>query len=124
MLELTSAINDKNHSLADALGRGDAAGMASLYTADGSLFPPGADRVTGHDGIEAFWSAVMDMGIASAHLETTEIDDQGDTVIEAGRYLLGAADGTVADEGKYLVVWKNEDGVWKLHRDIWNTSRN
>ena len=124
MLDLTSAIKDKNYSLADALGRGDAAGMASLYTEDGSLFPPGADRVTGHDGIEAFWSAVMDMGIASARLETTEIDDQGDTVIESGRYLLGAADGSVADEGKYLVVWKNEDGVWKLHRDIWNTSRN
>lgn len=22
---------------------------------------------------------------------------------------------------KYVVVWKKEDGQWRLHRDIWNT---
>ena len=27
------------------------------------------------------------------------------------------------DEGKYVVVWKKqEDGSWKLHRDIWNSN--
>ena len=28
-----------------------------------------------------------------------------------------------ADSGKYLVVWKNDGGSWKLHRDIWTTSQ-
>jgi ketosteroid isomerase-like protein len=24
--------------------------------------------------------------------------------------------------GKYVVVWKKDgDGMWRLHRDIWNT---
>jgi len=31
--------------------------------------------------------------------------------------------GQVADEIKYIVVWKHEGGEWKLHRDIWNSSR-
>lgn len=31
-------------------------------------------------------------------------------------------DGTVADRGKYIVVWKRVGGKWLLHRDIWNTS--
>jgi ketosteroid isomerase-like protein len=26
------------------------------------------------------------------------------------------------DSGKYVVIWKREDGAWKLHRDIWTTS--
>jgi ketosteroid isomerase-like protein len=26
------------------------------------------------------------------------------------------------DRGKYIVVWKDEGGKWKLHRDIWNSS--
>jgi ketosteroid isomerase-like protein len=26
------------------------------------------------------------------------------------------------DKGKYIVIWKQEDGQWKLHRDIFNSS--
>ena len=26
------------------------------------------------------------------------------------------------DRGKYLVIWKNVDGTWKLHVDIYNSS--
>lgn len=24
--------------------------------------------------------------------------------------------------GKYIVVWKDDGGTWKLHLDIWNTN--
>lgn len=123
MSDLRSAIDQGNQNLTRALGRGDAAGMAECYTGEGELLPPGSRRVAGREAIEAFWASVMGMGIASAKLETVEIEDQGDTAIEVGRYTLGTADGGVADEGKYLVVWKSENGTWKLHRDIWNTSR-
>ena len=26
------------------------------------------------------------------------------------------------DSGKFIVIWKQEGGQWKLHRDIWNSS--
>ena len=68
------------------------------------------------------WQSVMDMGIKTASLETVELDPQGDTATEVGKYTLGADCGTVADTGKYVVVWKKEGGHWRLHRDIWNTS--
>jgi hypothetical protein len=29
----------------------------------------------------------------------------------------------VLDEGKYIVIWKQVEGQWKLHRDILNSSR-
>jgi ketosteroid isomerase-like protein len=32
------------------------------------------------------------------------------------------ANGSVADAGKYIVIWKKDGGTWKLHRDIWTTS--
>jgi hypothetical protein len=28
----------------------------------------------------------------------------------------------VVERGKYLNVWKQEDGTWKMHANIWNTS--
>lgn len=123
MSELSAAIASANESFMETYGRGDAAGMAQLYTTDGQLLPSGRDVVTGHGGIEAFWGAVMEMGITTARLETVEVEDHGATAIEVGRYTLGTADGGVADEGKYIVIWKNQAGTWKLHRDIWNTSQ-
>ncbi len=31
-------------------------------------------------------------------------------------------DPTALDAGKFIVVWKQEAGQWKLHRDIFNSS--
>ena len=28
----------------------------------------------------------------------------------------------MTDTGKYIVVWKRDREMWKMHRDIWNTS--
>ena len=123
MSELSAAIDTANERLTEKFGRADAAGVAQFYTGDGQLLPGGRDVVTGHVAIEAFWGGVMGMGITSLRLETVELEDHGDTAIEVGRYVLGMADGEAADEGKYLVIWKNQAGTWKLHRDIWTTSR-
>jgi uncharacterized protein (TIGR02246 family) len=105
-----------------AFAGGDATGVADLYTAGGQLLPSHSDVISGHEAITAFWKGAMEMGIASAALESVELSDLGDTAIETGHYTLAGSDGGVMDQGKYLVVWKNEDGAWKLHRDIWNTS--
>ena len=120
--ELHQAIAAADQNFVRTFGRGDAAGMAALYTADGQLLPSNSDFVSGQQGIQAFWQGVMDMGIKEAQLETVELEGHGDTAIEVGRYELGDGAGNVLDRGKYLVIWKNESGTWKLHRDIWNTS--
>jgi uncharacterized protein (TIGR02246 family) len=103
--------------------RGDAAGLAHLYTNDGMLLPTGSDFVEGKKAIEAFWQGAMDMGFKEAKLDIVELERQGDSVIEMGRYTLKDADGAVMDEGKYIVIWKQEDDQWKLSRDIWNSSQ-
>lgn len=102
--------------------QGDAAGMSELYTEEGMLLPTGSDFIQGKQGIQSFWQAVMDMGIKQAQLEIVEVERHGDTAVELGRYTLGGADQQVLDQGKYVVIWKREDGAWKLHRDIWNSS--
>ena len=30
--------------------------------------------------------------------------------------------GAVLDSGKYVAIWKNEGGQWRLHRHIWNSN--
>jgi len=111
-----------NQAFIEAYARGDAAGMAALYTADGQLLPPNSEIITGHEPIAGFWKFVMGLGIKTLRLESSEVTVGIDTAVEIGKYTLGDADGDPIDSGKYLVVWKNDGGGWKLHRDIWNTS--
>jgi uncharacterized protein (TIGR02246 family) len=112
-----------NRQFMEAFGRGDASSVARLYTSTAQLLPAHSDVVVGTTAIQRFWQAAMDMGLTEAVLETVELEAHGETAHEVGRYTLKAARGDVADAGKYLVIWKHEDGTWKLHRDIWTTSR-
>jgi ketosteroid isomerase-like protein len=118
-----SGVEAANRRFMEAFGLGDAASVARLYTSGAQLLPAHSDFVAGTTAIQRFWQGAMDMGLKEAVLETLELEAHGDTAHEVGRYTLKAAGGQVADAGKYLVIWNREGGSWKLHRDIWTTSR-
>lgn len=118
-----AGVETANRRFMEAFGRGDAAGVARLYTSSAQLLPAHSDVVAGTGAIERFWQGAIEMGLKEAVLETLELEAHGDTAHEVGRYTLKADGGRVADAGKYLVIWKLEGGSWKLHRDIWTTSQ-
>lgn len=62
------------------------------------------------------------MGFKAVRLETIEVVGGKETAIEIGKYLLSGETGNIMDRGKYVVVWQQVGGRWKLHRDIWNSS--
>lgn len=119
---LHAAIRAADDNLESTFGQGDSQGMSGLYTEDGMLLPTGSEPVRGKPDIQAFWQGAMDMGIKGLGLEIVELEDHGSTAIEVGNYTLTSEGGEVIDRGKYVVVWKQEDGNWKLHRDIWNSN--
>jgi uncharacterized protein (TIGR02246 family) len=120
---IPEAINRTNTQFMEAVRRGDAAGMAGVYTESASIFPPNADARTGREAIRAFWQGVLDLGVAEVKLETVEFEPAGESGWESGRAIITAGDGSVIDELKYVVVWQQENGAWKWHRDIWNSSK-
>jgi uncharacterized protein (TIGR02246 family) len=122
MVLQTSDIREADDAFEQAFRRGDAAGMAELYTEGGMLLPTGRDFIKGKKAILDFWQGAMDMGVKEAKLEIVEVEDQGEAVIEVGRYRLSGAGGEMMEHGKYIVIWKQDEGRWKLHRDIWNSS--
>ena len=121
--EVRDAIVAASRGFVAAFDKGDAAGVAALYAEEGQILPPNAGFMKGREAIQAFWQGAMDMGIASAKLETLEVEGHGDTAIEVGKYKLHAQDGQELDAGKFIVIWKQEGGQWKLHRDIFNSSK-
>lgn len=121
--EIRLQIQAANAKFMIAFEHADAASIAGLYTAEAQLFPANSDVIRGTAAIRMFWQGVIDMGLKGARLQTVELEAHGSTAIEIGQYQLLAAGGVVADHGKYIVVWKSDNGAWKLHRDIWTTSQ-
>ena len=121
--DILEDIKSANQLFEKKFASGDASGMASLYTQNGMLLPPGAPVQQGREAIAGFWKMAMDMGIKTAKLSTKQVDELGETAVEVGEYELAGQDGKSIDRGKYIVVWKKEKGNWRLDKDIWNTSQ-
>lgn len=116
-----STIDATNRRFAAAFAGGDLAAAArELYTRDARLLPPGAPMVQGRDAIAAFWpEAARQLGIAGLELVTLDLQPLGDAAREVGRATVTTSGGASA-VGKYVVIWRQEDGRWCVDVDIWN----
>lgn len=122
--EVRAAIEAQNAKFGEAVRAGDSAAIGALYTEDGGVLPPNGPRVDGRAAIAQFWSGVLAGGIGDATLATGEVAYAGgDVATEVGSAVLRAKDGSVADEAKYLVLWRETAAGWRMHRDIWNSNR-
>ena len=99
----------------------DSVGIANLYTQDAKFMMNGAPAFSGKESIQSIISGVMNSGVSSVNLRTIDVWGTEDLLVEEGELSLFAGD-TEADQGKYIVVWKNEEGKWKLFRDIFNSN--
>lgn len=118
---LRSSLDAVNRQFTEAFARKDGASMALLYTEDAIAFPPGDAQVEGRAAIEAMWKSTLSLPLSEFELKTLEVGGGIDTAWESGHYRLLRNDGSVADAGKYIVIWKETDAGWRVHRDIWNS---
>jgi len=116
-----AAIQETNDVFcAEVIGKRDTKRLGRVYTANARVLPPGAPMIEGREHVIAFWQrAISGLDIKSVKLATLDAEQVGDRALEIGRgeMLVGSGE-TVA--AKYVVLWKQEDGDWKIHVDIWN----
>jgi uncharacterized protein (TIGR02246 family) len=104
-----------------ALDAKDPDAMAAMYADDSVLLPPNSEAISGRAAIQAFWIAALATGINGA-AKDTEVYAHSDIGYTVGTYTATDAGGAIIDEGKYVIIWRNVDGEWKIHRDIWNSN--
>jgi ketosteroid isomerase-like protein len=121
--EARATIRAVDEMLCSSFRRGSAGEIAALYTVDGQVLPPNGEIFEGTNAIVEFWQGAFDLGLKDLRLESTELEVLGDTAVEVGRFVLLGAGGAEADRGKFIVVWKQQGGLWRVHRDIWNSSK-
>ncbi len=116
------AISARNQEFMTAVKAMDASAVAGLYTEDGQLLPPAAEPQSGRIAIKEYFLAMFGQGVSGVTLETLDLVPADSIAVETGTYAVAGPGGATLDRGKYVVVWKHEDGAWRLYRDIWNTS--
>ncbi len=114
-------VADANQKFEEAVRKADSATLASLYTSDAVAMPANSEPIKGND-ILGMWGSVFRMGIKDAKLTTNDLQGNADLLAETGTYEMFGDNNKTLDKGKYVVVWKQENGQWKIYRDIWNTN--
>lgn len=118
----TSAIEAANKVFVQHFLAGNEKALAALYTEDAKVIAPGSKVAKGRAEIAVFWRGVMDSGVKDLTLRTLEAEADGDLAYEVGAVSILGQDGSPSG-ARYVVVWKQIDGSWYLHRDIWNAGQ-
>jgi len=112
--------------IVQAVAEKDAEAMVGYYETDAVVLAPNAPMVRGSSALgDLFQRDIIDSGVKAMELDTTDIVEDGSLVVEAGRNLMHvelADRSSVADPGKYLVVYRRQaDGGLKIVFDAFNS---
>ena len=112
---------DTVQAFESAFNRDDVDGCLALFTDDAQILPEHGPVVSGKADIGQFLREQMTPTISF----NTEADlslVRGDMAIEQGHYRVrNVRRGSDIEEGKYLHVWRNQGGNWKIYRIMYNT---
>jgi len=114
-------IDSANRNFMDLIRKGDSVGLANAYTVDAQMMAPNAPAAAGRKNIQTMISYLLNMGVGSLGFTTTGLWGDENMLIEEGIDSAMSKDGKVIDKGKYIVLWKKEEGKWKLFRDCFNS---
>ena len=97
------------------LRNGDSIALGEMYMENAEIIPSTVGR---NDITKAFGSMIRD-SITGSSFKTTKLWGNDQLLVEDGTGIWSHANGTVVGRGRYLLVWKKDDGKWKILRDTW-----
>ena len=114
-------IAQQNKRFTNAHLTGDIATIDSMFAADAKSFPPDAAAVIGPQAMHDFTVDYLKAGLMEFREETTDFYGNAEYVIDAGTYVVTYGPSHVTERGKYLNVWTQVNGSWKIKANMWNT---
>ncbi|MBP9924042.1 MAG: nuclear transport factor 2 family protein [Bacteroidia bacterium] len=121
-IAMKKIIDEKTNKFTQAHITKDTAYLNNIFTQDAKTYPPNSDVVTGRVAISAVNSEWVNYGIKEFSEESTSFYGNEDYLIDEGKYYLRYGENDIIDKGKYINIWKKENGDWKIYSNIWNTS--
>lgn len=119
------AIDAANAQWARLTSSGHADSIAEFYTQNAIVMPPNMAATRGKAAIRAFF-ATLNAVKPTLTVRADSVWTNGAAAVDQGRWWWKWAGAPppgmpVADSGKYIVRWVNENGRWLMAQDIWNS---
>jgi ketosteroid isomerase-like protein len=127
--ELMAMFNENNKEFAQLMIDNDLEGMLEYYAENSISLPSYQPMLRGLDAMRESHKKQHQSGmkVTAFELTATDVIADGNLAIEIGTYTISMIMpemGTMDDQGKYINVWENQGGDWKLRADMWNTDLN
>lgn len=116
-------IIEMNKSYSKRFTTGDTVFYNERYCKDAEVYCPGVLPVKGRDSIISFFYGNGTNKEAVIELPIGNVYGNEELVVEEGLYNFPDGKGGSVDNGKFIALWKQEDGKWKLYREIWNSNK-
>ena len=105
----------------EALNSRDSVGLANCYTKDAKFMQPNNKTVEGRANIQKLFGMWMKGPMMQIMIKTVEVWGDENMLAAENSWSFLDPSGKTVDTGKSLEIYKKEDGVWKLHRDCYNS---
>lgn len=116
------AILEGTRAFEQAMARADAAGVANCYTEDAEFMAPNEESVKGKNNIQTTIAGYLSQGFTQYKVASTIVYGSVGVVGVQTEYKLSQQNGRNMDSGKSIQLWKQENGVWKIFRDCFNSN--
>lgn len=95
--------------------------FAERYTTDACVMAPRMPRICGLSGIVDYYWSNGENETLQLEMVGEEVSGTATEVSEVGSYRVFDDEGTDLDKGKYITIYRHQEGHWKVHREIWNS---
>ena len=118
MQKSKSFIDSINTKFSEQIKNGDSMALASHYASDAAILLSNTEPIRGKDILSA-WGSMLRAESADISFQTIDLTGSNDFLIETG-YIVTKINEDNINKSKYLVIWKKQNGEWKLYRDMVN----
>jgi ketosteroid isomerase-like protein len=119
---IKARIDEMNKTYLRQFTSSDTALYNDKYCADAAVFAPEAPPVRGRDSIRAYYYNNGQNEEITIVIKADTLYGSPQLVAEEGTYDFPDGKGGSFDKGKFIALWKEEGGKWKLFRETWNTN--
>jgi len=129
---ISSSVADQikhvNEEFVNAFNAGDAHRLAQqTYCKEGKALPAGMGIQQGTKAIAGLFQGVMDMGVKSVKLVSSELfafdsNPSPESIFESGTWTFFDKDGKTMDHGKYIVIFVQEGGHYRYLYDMFSSN--
>lgn len=119
--KVRTAIKEGDTKYLNGFRNKDSTEMAAVFSSDAIVMPPDVELVKGNDIATFYGGLIRNAQFKDARIDNETVTGNAELVVATGSYELYGDNNKSMLKGKYMQVWKPENGNWKVYRAIWNS---